>query len=113
MTKREFLTSIANSDLATEIIEFAQTEIEKMDAKNANRKPTKKQLENEVVAATIVEFLVGKEPMVGADIASALDLTTQKVTGLCGSLVKAGKLTKSTVKLPKVGERVAYSVVTE
>jgi predicted transcriptional regulator len=113
MTKREFLTAIVNSELATEIVDFAVAEIEKMDAKNANRKPTKKQLENEAVAATIVEFLTGKEPMVGADIASALDLTTQKVTGLCGSLVKAGKLTKSTVKLPKVGERVAYSVVTE
>jgi DNA-binding MarR family transcriptional regulator len=113
MTKREFLTAIAGiEEISAELREFATAEITKMDEKNANRKPTKKQLENEAVSATIVEFLTGKEAMIASDIAAALELSTQKVTGLCGQLVKAGTLTKSEVKLPKVGTRVAYAVVT-
>lgn len=113
MTQREFLTAVANAEVATEIKEYAAAAIVKMDEKNANRKPTKKQIENEGVANAILEFLADKEPTVGADIAAALDITTQKATGLCGQLVKAGKLVKSEVKLPKVGARVAYAIAKE
>lgn len=109
MTQREFLTAVANAEVATEIKEYAAAAIVKMDEKNANRKPT----ENEGLTVAILEFLADKEPTVGADIAVALNITTQKATGLCGQLVKAGKLVKSEVKLPKVGIRVAYAVAKE
>jgi hypothetical protein len=113
MTQREFLTAVVEANVNAELTAYATAAIVKMDEKNANRKPTKKQLENEGVATAILEFLADKEPTVGADIAAALDITTQKATGLCGQLVKAGKLVKSEVKLPKVGARVAYAVAKE
>lgn len=114
MTQREFLTAVVEANVNAELTAYATAAIVKMDEKNANRKPTKKQLENEAVTATIYEFIaIQPSPITGADIAAGLDLTTQKVTGLCGQLVKAGKLVKSEVKLPKVGTRVAYAVAKE
>lgn len=57
VTKRVMLNRVI--EVATElgrqdIVEFAKSEIELLDRKNANRKPTKAQLENEKIKETIL-----------------------------------------------------------
>ena len=60
VTKRDMLKRVI--EVATklerqDIIEFANNEIELLDRKNANRKPTKTQLENEKLKETILTEL--------------------------------------------------------
>lgn len=114
MTKREFLQAvIATGTVAEEVKAFAQTEIEKLDARNASRssKPTKAQIENEPIKRKIVTLLteVG-EKYVASAIAEKLEISTQKASALCRQLVESGKLQVEDVKVPKKGKQKAYSI---
>ena len=83
MTKREFLNAvIANVEVA-EIVEFAQAEIAKMDARNAKRTstPSKAQIANEPIKARIVEVLT-YEPMTASEVAEKVEISTQKASAL-------------------------------
>lgn len=83
-----------------------------LDDKNEKRKntPNKKQKENEPVKAEILAFLEGKGAVLGTEIAKALGLTTQKVTGVARLLVGEGALATEKVKVKGKGEQVAYKV---
>ena len=83
MTKREFLNAvIANVEVA-EIVEFAQAEIAKMDARNAKRTstPSKAQIANEPIKARIIEVLT-YEPMTASEVAEKVEISTQKASAL-------------------------------
>lgn len=117
MTKREFLQAvIATETVAVNVKEFAQSEIKKLDARNASRssKPTKAQIENEPIKKKIVELLteVG-EKYVASAIAEKVEISTQKASALCRQLVDEGKLQVEEVKVPKKGRQKAYSVIAE
>ena len=117
MTKREFLQAvIATETVAVNVKEFAQNEINKLDARNASRssKPTKAQIENEPITRNITELLteVG-EKYVASAIAEKVEISTQKASALCRQLVDEGKLQVEEVKVPKKGKQKAYSVITE
>lgn len=105
MTRVEFFTAVANAQITDEVKAYAAEQATKLAA------PTPKQIENASLKEEIVKFLGEQtEPVIGADIAKQFEISTSKVTGLCGVLVKDGILTKSGVKT-KDGERVGYSVV--
>lgn len=116
MTQREFYEKvIATEGIAEELKTYAEGRIEALDKANANRssKPTKKQTENEPIKAKILEHLADHEKVVGADLATAIGENKSTVISLCTVLTKEGKLVKEEVKIPKVGKRVAYSLITE
>ena len=116
MTNREFLTAIANStNLSSDLTEFATEQIAKMDARNearkASSKPSKTAIANEPIKASIMEFLSAQsEPMIAADIAENVKITTAKASSLLTQLVKSGKVVKSEVKIPKKGKVKGYSI---
>lgn len=117
MTNREFLTAVANSSLSDELTAYAAEQIAKLDMRNAARKekqsskPSKTAIENEPIKASIMEFLSKQsEPMIAADIAENIGITTAKASSLLSQLVKSGKVAKSEVKIPKKGKTAAYAV---
>ena len=85
MTKRDFFELVIAGTQNDEMVEFAKSEIEKMNARNANRasKPSKTQIANEPIIAKIGEYLANANGVMTAkEIAMALDLTPQKVSAL-------------------------------
>lgn len=59
MTKREFLTAIANSNLSAELRDYAYDAIASLDASNAKRaaKPSKAAVENASLLPTVLDYL--------------------------------------------------------
>ena len=117
MTNREFLTAVANSSLSDELTTYAAEQIVKLDMRNAARKekqsskPSKTAIENEPIKASIMEFLSAQsEPMIAADIAENVSITTAKASSLLRQLVNDGKVVKSEVKIPKKGKVNGYSI---
>ena len=113
MTMREYYNAVKNlPNLPTALAEETDKALAKLDARNAakNAKPTKTQVENEPIAKAIVEYLTDKGEVLGTDIATALGLTTPKLNGVAGNLVKAEVLIKSKVKVKGKGEMTAYSL---
>lgn len=117
MTNREFLTAIANSSLSDDLTTYAAEQIVKLDMRNAARKekqsskPSKTAIENEPIKASIMEFLsTQSEPMIAADIAENVKITTAKASSLLRQLVNDGKVVKSEVKIPKKGKVNGYSI---
>lgn len=112
MTKREFMEMVIAEVENEELVAFAESEIEKMNARNERRAntPSKKAIENEPIKAKIVDFLADREPTVASEIASGLELTVQKVSALCRQLVADETLTVSDVKVKGKGTQKAYAV---
>ena len=112
MTEREFLTKvIATNGIATDLVEYAQEGIAKLDAKNEKRKNSlsKTQKENEPIAQAIVEALA-EGSMLGVDLATKVGCTVNKVNGVALTLVNKGILTKSKVKVKGKGDMTQYAL---
>ena len=113
MTEREFLNKVtAIPNIAEDIKTEAEARIAKLDTKNEQRKgkQTKTQKENEPIAKAIVEYLTDKGAVLGVDIATALNLTTNKVNGVAGTLWKEGVLIKDKTKVKGKGEMTTYAL---
>ena len=83
MTKREMFEAIVNGNITDEVVEMAQSEISKLDERNAKRreKPSKTALANEPIKASIVEVLTN-EPQSASEIAEKVEISTQKCSAL-------------------------------
>jgi len=113
MTNREFYTAIVNGTINEDVIAHASSAIEKLDERNAKRasKPSKRSLENIPIRAHIAGFLEENEGShVASEIASALNLSTQKVSALCRQMVADGVLTVEDVKVKGKGMQKSYSL---
>ena len=113
MTKREFFVTIIETVDNADLQDFARTEIEKMDARNAKRAgtPSKKAKENEPIKEKIVAFLYGKDaPQIAKDIADELGYTTPKISALCTQLAKEGRVTAEDVKVKGKGKVKGYTL---
>lgn len=110
MTKREFLTAIANSNVEENLKEYALDEIRKLDERNKKRKSTMSntQIENETLKEKIIELLKDNEELVASVIGEYLQVSTQKASALCRQLVECGSLQVKEVKIPKKGKVKAY-----
>lgn len=116
MTNREFYTAISEGKLTDEIKEFAIAAIKKLDDRNATRsnKPTKAQLENAPIKEALLKYLTENEGKhTEGDLGTALGVTHNKAGALARQLVAEGKIASAEVKLPKVGKRKAYFIITE
>ena len=113
MTQREFLNKvIATPNIAEDIKAEAEALIAKLDNKNEQRKgkQTKVQKGNEPIAKAIVEYLTDKGEVLGVDIATALNLSTSKLSGVAGNLWKEGVLVKGKAKVKGKGEMTTYAL---
>ena len=114
MTNREFYTAIiANENVAKDIKDFAQAEIDKLDARNDKRKntQTKAQKENEGIMSAILDHLANGSA-VASDIGTALGISTQKASALCKLLVDSKKVTVEDIKVKNKGTVKQYTLVT-
>ena len=113
MTMRKFFEAvIAIEGAPADVIAKAESEIAKMDAANAKRqsKPSKTAVANEPIKADIVNLLTEQGAMVASDIATALSISTSKVSALCRQLVANEVLTVTDVKVKGKGTVKQYSI---
>lgn len=106
----------------TELAEFAQGRIDKIDetnakAKSADRKPTPKELAAQEENARLREALVAivreaTEPLVRDAIAEAMGVTPAKVSALAKGAINEGMIGKTEVKIDGKS-RVAYTGAVE
>ena len=113
MTNREFYNAIVKASINEDITNHALAEIGKLDKKNAKRKATEGEIktENKPIAEAILKALEGGS-MLSANLAQAVGVTTQKVNGVAGEMVKLGMLDKFKVKVKNKGEQTAYALAT-
>lgn len=111
MTYREFYSKVANFNVDNEVAEFATMAIAKLDEKNEKRKnsPSKVSIANKPIKANIVKLLANGR-MVASEIATSLEISTQKASALCRQLVEVGILTSTEVKVKGKGKVKAYSL---
>ena len=113
MTKREFMEKVIAMVEDTELKEFAQAEIEKMNARNAKRTstPSKTQVANIPIKSDINDFFVANEGShLASEIAEAIKITPQKANALLKQMVDEGILTSEEVKVKGKGKQKSYSL---
>ena len=105
MTKRDYFNAlraiVADNE---ELTAFIDHEIKLLEKKSGgSRKPTARQLENEVFKADIVSYLIQCDTMkciteLQNEIPSLAELSNQRITHLLTALKKEGKVNKEYVK---------------
>lgn len=104
MTNREFFNAIINSEVSADLKAHAENEIAKLDARNAKRasQPSKTAVANEPLIEKVKEHLASaSEPLCSAEIAEALEMTSNKVAALIKNIdveVSEKKFNKRKVK---------------
>ena len=113
MTNREFYNAIVKANITEDITAHSVAEIAKLDKKNAKRKAEEGTIkeENRPIADAILKALANGS-MLSANLAQAVGVTTQKVNGVAGEMVKLGMLDKFKVKVKNKGEQTAYALTT-
>ena len=116
MTIREFMTAvIAVEGMPADLCQFAESEIAKLDARNAKRaeKPSKTALANEPIKVELFDLL---EDLGGVHTASAVverlegKYSVQKVSSLLRQLANEGKLSVVEVKVKGKGKQKGYTI---
>ena len=115
MTNREFFEKVIATVEDVELVDFAKTSIEKLDARNEKRKSmtSKKALENAPIKNAICDFLKDKDFTTCSEIAKAIEISTQKCSALCRQLVDDERLVVTDVKVKSKGKQKAYKIVWE
>lgn len=115
-TEREFLTAIVKGDFGTEFTDFAKARIAALDKKNAQRKVSKSALahkaENDGFKSAILAALADGTTKKASDLATALNVSTQKISALAKQLVDSGAITVSDVKVKGKGTVKGYTLAT-
>ncbi len=113
-TNRDYFTIIAKApELSQEVRDWAISQIEKMDARNAARtsKPSKTALANAPLKAVILDYLKSNEgPFTESELGKVIDASHNKAGSLARQLVAEGLVSQVEVKIPKVGTRKAYTI---
>ena len=100
VTKREVINAmLADENIKANqmFVDYLEHEIELLDKKAANRKPTKTQKENAELADVVLAVLTDEGATVSeiqTKDATLGSLSNQKVASLLNGLVKAGKVDK-------------------
>jgi len=103
ITKSEMFKQIASHLTDVDEINFINHEIELLAnkaerAKNATKKPSKVQIENETLKSEIANFVATNGDTYIKDVVEKFDITSQKATPLMNALVDDGKLAKRVEK---------------
>ena len=120
MTKREFLTAIVElgveGTISSELGDFAEEEIAKLDAALAKRKEkvSAKAAENAPLMDKIYEDILKEDEVVTATIVGELmEISTQKASALLRKMVDEKRATVEDVKIPKKGTQKGYKKVVQ
>lgn len=116
MTEREYLTkSLAIENLPQDMKDYAKEKLASIDARNEKRRNTltKAQKDNLEITSKIVELVKLNKEMIASEIGTALEISTQKASSLCRSLVASGVFTESDYKIKGKGTVKLYSWVEE
>ena len=120
MTKREFLTAIVElgteGTISSELGDFAEEEIAKLDAALAKRKEkvSAKAAENAPLMDKIYEDILKEDEVVTATVVGELmEVSTQKASALLRKMVDDGRATAEDVKIPKKGTQKGYKKVVQ
>ena len=105
-TQRDYFNDIiamAKEQGRNDLVDFAQSRIDALDKKSANKKPTKTQVENESLKALMVDVLEGADSAmtVSEMLATgqfASDITNQKLSALLRQLIDEKKVVKTVDK---------------
>ena len=103
MTKVEMFKALKeNYSLSQAEIDFIDHEIELLEKKNGNRKPTKAQAENEGIKTSILEGMEMGKSYTITDLIKAIpsinDFTNQRVSALVRHLKEANLVDRQEVK---------------
>lgn len=92
----EVLNEVGRDDL----VAFCNDRIDKLSRKSSSKKPTKAQVENEGIKATILEVLGEIAPATATMIATdpRVNVSNQKVSALLRQLIESGEVIKTTDK---------------
>ena len=115
MTKREFYEAVINANVNDELTNYAREGLVALDHTNEVRKAAtaKKALEKEAERAPIREAIVnaiGTEPKTATMLIeeAGVELKPQAMPSLLKSLIEAGVINKTQVKVPGKGKQVGY-----
>lgn len=104
MTQREFYTAVINGEMNEEMVAFATESIEKLDARNAKR--VEKTANAHADEKAQIFAVLTDTPQLASDIATAVGMSTAKVSGLLGRM---DNITVGETKV-KGGKRKVYSL---
>lgn len=113
MTSREFFNAVIEGNITDEIKDFAKSQIEKLDNKNAKRKTTdsKTQKENKAIKTSLLATME-KDKVYTASEVAGMEIegitSTQKSSALLRQLVEEGKLVSEEVKIKGKGKVKGY-----
>lgn len=112
MTQREFFEKVINANVSDELTEKAKELIAGLDKRNAQKsaKPSKTQLENEILKGKMLETLEKGRGYLAVEIASVMDFSTSKASALAKQLVNEGKATVADVKVKGKGTQKSYTL---
>lgn len=105
MTKREFYEAVINGTMNTDVQEFANEELSKMNARNAHRRetPSKTQVANAELDEQVFGYFTTNEitePIAASVIAGVFDITPSKASASCGRLADSGRFKVTQIKSP-------------
>ena len=112
MTTREYFQTVLDANISDEMNKASVELISKLDARNEKRKSadSKSKRESADRRAVVLDFLKGNEGVFTREqIAEAIGITANQVTGACTALVSEGKVNKTEVKVDK-SRKVGYSL---
>ena len=115
MTSREFFNAVIEGNITDEIKDFAKSQIEKLDNKNAKRKTTdsKTQKENKAIKTSLLATME-KDKVYTASEVAGMEIegitSTQKASALLRQLVEEGKLVSEEVKIKGKGKVKGYKL---
>ena len=96
MTQREFFNAIVNRQVSSDVVEFAKSQVAKLDEKNAKRRNTDsaKQTANKALIQDIVSQMSEGETYTARQIADKYSVSTQKVSALMTLAINDGLITQ-------------------
>lgn len=114
MTNRDFYNAVINGTIGDDEVNFAKAAIEKLDARNENRKskPSKTALANEPIKASLLTYIT-EQPQTAAELAAKVDISTAKASALLLQLVNEKAVAKTEVKIVGKGKVNGYCLPTE
>lgn len=104
MTQREFFTAVINGEINEEVTAFASESLVKMNNRNAKR--VEKNANAHADEKAQILAVLTDTPQLASDIATAVGMTTAKVSGLLGRM---DNITVGETKV-KGGKRKVYSL---
>ena len=114
-TNRDFLEQVSNGVINDEIKAFAVEQIAKLDKKNADRKVSKSALahksENDGIKSAILSKLTADKPTITSDLATAIGVSTQKISALARQLVAEKVVAVCDVPVKGKGKVKGYTLV--